>query len=175
MQYDRHGRLHDNQQKVKLSVDDSLNVCSDGSQVVPLSLDTIKLCSVEFTIPGVLSDTGTLESTSIVASCGCTTSLVESESTTRESTHTKQWLQNGDISIKHETINQMNYQENTVKFKYPAFQSFRLRMKSFSDSSAGFELAMLVVIGTDCIGSYKFNYHTITTTTTPHYIIIFFA
>jgi len=31
----------------------------------------------------------------------------------------------------------------------------------------GFELATLVVIGTDCIGSYKSNYHTITTTTAP--------
>ena len=30
-----------------------------------------------------------------------------------------------------------------------------------------FELTMLVVIGTDCIGSYIANYHTITTTTTP--------
>ena len=30
---------------------------------------------------------------------------------------------------------------------------------------AGFELTTLVVIGTDCIGNYKSNYHTITTTT----------
>jgi len=30
---------------------------------------------------------------------------------------------------------------------------------------AGFELTTLVVIGTDYIGSYKSNYHTITTTT----------
>jgi hypothetical protein len=30
-----------------------------------------------------------------------------------------------------------------------------------------FELTTLVVIGTDCIGSYKSNYHTITTTMTP--------
>ena len=30
----------------------------------------------------------------------------------------------------------------------------------------GFELTTLVVIDTDCIGSYKSNYHTITTTTT---------
>ena len=30
---------------------------------------------------------------------------------------------------------------------------------------AGFELITLVVIGTDCVGSYKSNYHTITTTT----------
>jgi len=28
----------------------------------------------------------------------------------------------------------------------------------------GFELTTLVVIGTDCIGSYESNYHTITTT-----------
>ena len=31
---------------------------------------------------------------------------------------------------------------------------------------AGFELSTLVVIGNDCIGSCKSNYHTITTTTT---------
>ena len=32
---------------------------------------------------------------------------------------------------------------------------------------AGFELTTLVVICTDCIGSCKSNYHTITTTTAP--------
>jgi hypothetical protein len=32
---------------------------------------------------------------------------------------------------------------------------------------AGFELIMLVVIDTDCIGSYKSNYLTITTMTVP--------
>ena len=32
---------------------------------------------------------------------------------------------------------------------------------------AGFELTMLVLIGTDCIGSYKSNYHTITTMRVP--------
>ena len=31
----------------------------------------------------------------------------------------------------------------------------------------GFELTMLVVIGTDCTGSLKSNYHTIMTTTAP--------
>ena len=37
----------------------------------------------------------------------------------------------------------------------------------------GFELTALVVIGTDCIGSYKLNYmyHTITATTTPVFVI----
>ena len=34
---------------------------------------------------------------------------------------------------------------------------------------AGFELTMLVVIGTDCIGRYKFNYHIITTPP-PHFL-----
>jgi hypothetical protein len=32
---------------------------------------------------------------------------------------------------------------------------------------SGFELTTLVVIGTDCISSCKFNYHTITTMTAP--------
>jgi hypothetical protein len=32
---------------------------------------------------------------------------------------------------------------------------------------AGFKLTTLVVIGTDCIGSFKSNYHMITTTTAP--------
>jgi hypothetical protein len=36
----------------------------------------------------------------------------------------------------------------------------------------GFELTTLVVICTDCIGSYKSNYHTITTTTVPQLVII---
>jgi len=35
---------------------------------------------------------------------------------------------------------------------------------------AGFELTNLVVISTDCIGSYKSNYHTIRTTTAPNCI-----
>jgi hypothetical protein len=34
---------------------------------------------------------------------------------------------------------------------------------------AGFELTTLVVVGTDCIGSSKSNYHTITATTDPFY------
>jgi len=38
---------------------------------------------------------------------------------------------------------------------------------------AGFELKTLVVIGTDCIGSCKSNYYTITTTTAPTHVIAF--
>jgi hypothetical protein len=37
----------------------------------------------------------------------------------------------------------------------------------YTSPSVGFKLAMLVVIGTDCIGSYKSNYHMITTMTAP--------
>ena len=36
----------------------------------------------------------------------------------------------------------------------------------------GFELTMLVVIGTDFIGSCKSNYHTIMTTTGPYLLVI---
>ena len=36
---------------------------------------------------------------------------------------------------------------------------------------AGFELTTLVVIGTDCIGSFKSKYHTFTTTTVPYAFI----
>ena len=34
-------------------------------------------------------------------------------------------------------------------------------------SRVGLEFTMLVVIGTDCIGNYKSDYHTITATTIP--------
>ena len=36
----------------------------------------------------------------------------------------------------------------------------------------GFELTTLVVIGTDCTGSCKSNYHTITTMTAPLIVAI---
>ena len=44
----------------------------------------------------------------------------------------------------------------------------RRKTTDLSQVTAGFELTILVVIGTNCIGSYKSNYHTITTTTTPN-------
>jgi len=34
-------------------------------------------------------------------------------------------------------------------------------------TKTGFELTTIVVISTDCIGSYKSNYHRITSTTAP--------
>ena len=38
----------------------------------------------------------------------------------------------------------------------------------YTSAWTGFELTTLVVIGTDCIGSCKSNYHTIKTSTTPN-------
>ena len=43
----------------------------------------------------------------------------------------------------------------------------------YTSTWAGFEHTTLVVIDTDCIGSCKSNYHTITTTTS-HFILFFF-
>jgi len=39
-------------------------------------------------------------------------------------------------------------------------------------ASAGFELTPLEVIGNDCIGSCKSNYHTITVTTAPIILVL---
>ena len=149
IQYDRHGRLHDNQQKVKISVDDSLNVCSDGmNDMVGNQSTAIEVDDSDSTNEVVHPHEATIEVDSNVPVSDNTPGMVHStehnlivsndngtacNEIASERTNTKHWLQNGDISIKHEVINQLNYQENTVKFKYPAFQSFRLRMKSFSD------------------------------------------
>ena len=38
----------------------------------------------------------------------------------------------------------------------------------YTSPSVGFELTALVLIGTDCTGSCKSNYHTIMTTTAPN-------
>jgi hypothetical protein len=40
-------------------------------------------------------------------------------------------------------------------------------LSQVTSPGVGFELTMLVVMDTDCIYSYKSNYHTITTTTAP--------
>ena len=41
-----------------------------------------------------------------------------------------------------------------------------------SQVTAGLELTTLMVICTDCIGSYKLNYYTIMTTTTPFVLVL---
>ena len=40
-----------------------------------------------------------------------------------------------------------------------------------SHAWVGFELTMLVMIDTDCIGSCKYNYHTVTITTASKYFL----
>ena len=51
------------------------------------------------------------------------------------------------------------------KPEYPDF--YHIMLYRVHLTWAGFELTTLVVIGTDCTGSCKSNYHTITATTTP--------
>ena len=46
--------------------------------------------------------------------------------------------------------------------------SYRGCCIEYTTPRVGFELTILVVIGTNCIGSNKSNYHTIMTTTTPN-------
>jgi hypothetical protein len=48
---------------------------------------------------------------------------------------------------------------------YYALQLYYIMLYRVHFTWAGFELTTLVVIGTDCIGNYKSNYYTITTTT----------
>jgi hypothetical protein len=42
-----------------------------------------------------------------------------------------------------------------------------IMLYQYTSPSVGFKLTTLVMIGTDCTGSCKSNYHTITTTTAP--------
>ena len=50
----------------------------------------------------------------------------------------------------------------------PAANFYHIMLYRVQLALAGFELTTFVVIGTDYIGSYKSNYHTITTTTAPN-------
>ena len=45
------------------------------------------------------------------------------------------------------------------------WQIYHIMMYRVHFAWAGFKLTTLVVIGTDCISSYKWSYHTVTTTT----------
>ena len=57
--------------------------------------------------------------------------------------------------------------ENTTVLSQVTDKLYHLMLYRVHFTWAGFELTTLVVIGTDCIGSYKSNYHTIMTTTAP--------
>jgi hypothetical protein len=66
------------------------------------------------------------------------------------------------LKVALNTVNQTNKHRELVhvSMRYPVV---------FLTCISKFELTTSVVIGTDCIGSCKSNYHTITATTTPYY------
>ena len=61
----------------------------------------------------------------------------------------------------------LKYPEKTTNLSPITDKLYHIILYQVYFAWAGFELTMLVVIGTDCIGSCKSNYHTITVTMAP--------
>jgi hypothetical protein len=64
-------------------------------------------------------------------------------------------------------VEETEYPEKTTDLSHVTDTPYRIILYRVHVAWAGFELTALVVINIDCIGSYKSNYHTVTTTSAP--------